>query len=303
MKHRSKVRQLFIEAQGVISFLCIVINLLFWLPFLLVFTLLKFFIPVPVWKRKVTSIMVAIYSWATDLDDMLLWRMLGMRLHVTGLDDVNPKNSYLVLVNHQSWSDIFVLQSILNRKTSLIKFIVKRELIYLPIVGLICWAYDFPFVVRSSANKNQRRDKNLNNLEKSIRFIPHSPATIVNFAEGTRFTKEKHKRKKSPYRYLLPPKSTGTLFILRSMEGYIHKVLDVTIVYDPEPRSFLSFLAGQTRDIVVRVRQIEAREFTGPISRLETSGKEDPGAERMEELWKQKDEFIRSIYKRNSESK
>ena len=65
-----------------------------------------------------------------------------------GLGSLRPDSWYLVNCNHRSWVDIFVLQRVLNRRIPLLKFFLKRELIWVPVIGLAWWALDFPFMQR-----------------------------------------------------------------------------------------------------------------------------------------------------------
>ena len=56
----------------------------------------------------------------------------------------------MVNCNHQRWVDILVLQHLLNRRIPLLKFFLKQQLIYVPVIGLAWWALDFPFMRRHS---------------------------------------------------------------------------------------------------------------------------------------------------------
>ena len=78
----------------------------------------------------------------------------------------------------------------------------------------------------------------------------------MNFAEGTRFTDEKHNIQRSPYVHLLKPKAGGTAFVLGAMGDQIHRILDVTIVYTGEQRSFWPLLCGNIHEIKVRVQSL-----------------------------------------------
>lgn len=66
------------------------------------------------------------------------------RWNVQGLEGLEYQHSYLVTSNHQSWVDILVLQYQLNRRIPLLRFFLKQELIWVPIIGLCWWALDFP---------------------------------------------------------------------------------------------------------------------------------------------------------------
>ena len=57
---------------------------------------------------------------------------------------------YVVISNHQSWSDILVLQDTFLRRIPPLKFFVKRQLIWIPLLGLAMWLLGFPYVRRYS---------------------------------------------------------------------------------------------------------------------------------------------------------
>jgi 1-acyl-sn-glycerol-3-phosphate acyltransferase len=69
---------------------------------------------------------------------------------VAGLDALDYRGWYMVNCNHQSWVDIFVLQHLFNRRIPLLKFFLKQQLIWVPVMGLAWWALDFPFMRRHS---------------------------------------------------------------------------------------------------------------------------------------------------------
>ena len=49
---------------------------------------------------------------------------------------LNYNDWYLIISNHGSWVDIFVLQHLFNRRIPLMKFFLKRELIWVPVMGI-----------------------------------------------------------------------------------------------------------------------------------------------------------------------
>jgi len=83
---------------------------------------------------------------------------------------------------------------------------------------------------------------------------------VINFCEGTRFTPQKHKKKKSPYTYLLPPKAGGTSFTLQAMGSQFKTILDITVIY-PEQTSgkplVFDLLSGRLNDITVYIDTLE----------------------------------------------
>lgn len=129
-----------------------------------------------------------------------------------------------------------MLQSILIDKTPVIKFIVKRELLYLPLIGLICWAYEYPMVHRRSFQPDSKQGHNRTSdrelLENKLSDIRRNPAAIINFAEGTRFSRLKRETFGSPYQHLLKPRAGGLFFILNTFGTQLDELLETTISYD-----------------------------------------------------------------------
>ena len=78
----------------------------------------------------------------------------------------------------------------------------------------------------------------------------------MNFAEGTRFTPEKHAAQASPYRHLLKPKAGALALALNAMGEQFHSLLDMTIVYPDGIPTFWQFLCGQTPRVILRARQL-----------------------------------------------
>src|SRR5512142_1689994 len=83
-----------------------------------------------------------------DRNDRVMDRMLTTRWDVSGIDGLRYDGHYLVISNHVSWVDIFVLFRVFHGKSSFIRFFMKHQLIYFPIVGQACDALDLPFMKR-----------------------------------------------------------------------------------------------------------------------------------------------------------
>ncbi|MCF7520194.1 MULTISPECIES: acyltransferase [Pseudoalteromonas] len=183
------------------------------------------------------------------------------KLNVTGLEQLQAKDWYLVIANHQSWVDILVMQRIFNRRIPFLNFFLKKELIYVPFLGLSWWALDFPFMTRTSKSqlkKNPKlRGKDLETTRKACEKFKEMPVSVVNFVEGTRFTAEKHQRQNSPFEYLLKPKAGGVAFVMQAMGEQISKVVNVTIHYPGGIPSFVDFASGRVKCIDVRVEVMD----------------------------------------------
>ncbi|MFZ5638656.1 MAG: acyltransferase [Pseudomonadota bacterium] len=166
---------------------------------------------------------------------------------------------YLVLANHQSWVDIVVLQKVFNRRIPFLRFFLKRQLFWVPVLGLCWWALDFPFMgryTRREIEKNPelgRRD--MEATRRACEKFRAIPVSVMNFVEGTRFTPEKHARQASPYRHLLKPKSGGVAFVLDAMGDGLHALIDVTIVYPGGRPSMVDLMGGRIPEVRLIVRE------------------------------------------------
>ena len=188
--------------------------------------------------------------------------LTSTKLNVTGLEELKLKDWYLVIANHQSWVDILVLQRVFNRKIPFLNFFLKKELIYVPVLGLCWWALDFPFMTRTSKSqlkKNPKlRGKDLETTRKACEKFKEMPVSVVNFVEGTRFTAQKHARQNSPFPHLLKPKAGGVAFVMQAMGEQISKVVNVTIHYPEGIPTFMDFAAGKVKhsDVHVEVKGV-----------------------------------------------
>ncbi|MDH5823598.1 acyltransferase [Luteimonas sp. RD2P54] len=183
------------------------------------------------------------------------------RAHVQVQEDVALQRDghYLVLANHQSWVDIVVLQKVFNRRIPLLRFFLKRQLFWVPLLGLAWWALDFPFMGRHTPKQIARRPelarRDIEATRRACEKFREIPVAIMNFVEGTRFTPAKHARQGAPYRHLLKPKSGGAAFVLDAMGQGLHAILDVTIAYPGGRPSLVDLMADRVPAIRVHVRQ------------------------------------------------
>ena len=190
-------------------------------------------------------------------------RLVGTtRWDVQGLEGLDPRGWYIVASNHQSWVDILVLQNVFTRRVPLLKFFLKRELIYVPVIGLAWWALDFPFMRRSGSAAGPRDLERARRACEKFRVVPTS---VLNFLEGTRFTATKRAEQRSPFRNLLKPKVGGLAMALATLGAQCHRLLDVTIAYPDGPPTFWDVLSGKLRAVTVRVvaREIPAELIDG----------------------------------------
>ena len=274
--------KLWSHAKSLVSLVVITAQLMFWVLGLMLASLVKLLVP-PL-RSTANRSMDGMYRIAVAIDDAWLRGVLGIdwTRPPLGLD---RGNTYVVLANHASWSDILLLQSVLVRDGPVLKFLVKRSLMWVPIFGVIFWAFDFPRLrrrARSGEDEIVRRRRDLDALRSACEVVRERPAALMVFAEGTRFTPEKRLDQDSPYRHLLEPRVGGLAALLEGLEGDIEAVLDVTIVY-PRPVSFWSFLAGALATVEVDVERIEPDALPTEREAL---------VDWLAERWRQKDARI-----------
>ena len=246
--------------RGVIAFCLLVINTLFWCALLLLLAVVKLVLPFAAVRRAIDPVLNAIATAWIACNSA--WMRLTQRTQwdVEGIDALPYQGWYLVNCNHQSWVDIFVLQHTMNRRIPLLKFFLKQELIYVPVIGLAWWALDFPFMRRHSKadlRKNPSlREKDRETTRRACEKFALVPTSVMNFAEGTRFTADKHKAQSSPYRNLLKPKAGALALALHAMGEKFDSLIDATIVYPDGVPTFWDFLCGRTSRIVLRARRV-----------------------------------------------
>ena len=171
--------------------------------------LVKLLIPIHSWRIVCGKLANAVAQGWVGFNSRGLKLAKNIRWDVQGIDAMQPDAWYLLVANHQSMVDIVVLQSIFHRKIPPLKFFLKKELIWVPFLGIVWWTLDFPFMERtSSARKDMETARNACDKFRLL------PVTIMNFVEGTRFTAAKQENENSPFTYLLKPKSGAMAVVL-----------------------------------------------------------------------------------------
>jgi 1-acyl-sn-glycerol-3-phosphate acyltransferase len=285
--------------RGVIAATLLGLNSLLWCGLLFAFALFKLVLPFDAVRRAIDPILNGIATnWIAGNSG---WMRLTQRAKwdVDGTGELDPTGWYMVNCNHQTWVDILVLQHVFNRRIPLLKFFLKRELIYVPVMGLAWWALDFPFMRRHSetylAKHPDKRQQDLETSRQACRKFALVPTSVMNFPEGTRFTAAKHAEQKSPYRFLLRPKAGAVSLALAVLGTRFRSCLDVTIVYPGGAPTFWQFLCGRMGGVIVRVRQV-----TIPEEFCSGGYGSDPALTRsvrhwLQERWREKDELIASL--------
>ena len=129
--------------------LLLLLNTLVLIGPLLVFALLKLVLPGRYRDAASAVVMWIAETWA-QIDKLIFACCIPTRWDIRGGEGLRVDTSYLVVSNHQSWVDIPALIQTLNRRTPFFKFFLKKELIWVPFLGLAWWALDYPFMKRYS---------------------------------------------------------------------------------------------------------------------------------------------------------
>lgn len=283
---------------GSLVTLLLLLNTLVLIGPLLVFALLKLVLPGRYRDYASWAVMWIAETWA-EIDKLIFALCIPTRWDVRGAADLRLDTSYLMVSNHQSWVDIPALIQVFNRRIPFFKFFLKKELIWVPFLGLAWWALDYPFMKRYSKAFLERhphlKGQDLEITKAACELFKRQPVTVVNYLEGTRFTPAKRDAQGSPFRHLLKPKSGGVAFVLDAMGQGLHALLDVTIVYPRGIPSMLDLMANRVPEVKVLVRQ---RPIPAELVAGDYQGDRAFRArfqQWMNGLWQQKDEDIATL--------
>lgn len=260
--------------------------------------LVKLLVPVHALRRAIDRLLDAASNLWITFNTWQQTYTLPTKVEVEGLSDLSRDEWYMLIANHQSWTDILVLVRAFNARIPGVKFFFKQSLLWVPVLGLALWGLDFPHMRRYSkaqlARHPELKGKDVEQTRKACERFRHHPVTIINFLEGTRFTPAKHAQQNSPYRHLLMPRAGGLAFTLRAMNGQLHRLLDVTILYPEGIPTYWDYACGRIKRIQVHIRQLpipaemigdytEDAEFRAHFQRW------------VNQLWHDKDEVLEEM--------
>ena len=290
------MKAFFRHLRGVLVFGGFAVNTIFWFLPILVLAVIKLLLPIPALRRGITRIlMVCGESWIA-INSANLATAASIDWRATGTENLRRDGWYLLMANHQTWVDILVLQKVFNRRVPFLKFFIKQQLIWFPFLGIAWWALDMPFMKRYSASYLARnphmKGKDFETTRKACEKFRHTPTSVINFVEGTRFSIEKRDRHNVPYRHLLRPRAGGFAVAMSSMGELFDSILDVTLVYPAGPVQFWDMCCGTHVEVIVNVRE-------RPVESWLTQGDYENDREFrrnvqawLGEIWQEKDELI-----------
>lgn len=238
------------------------------------------------------------WAWAS-CNGGILYLLADIEWDIQGLENLDKNSWYLLISNHLSGFDIAVQTYVLRNNIPMLKFFLKRELMFVPFLGLGCWALDMPFMSRTSPAKLKKnpklKGKDLISTRRACEKFKTMPTSIINYVEGSRFTEEKRVRQDSPYRYLLRPKAGGIAFTLSAMGEQFTHLLNCTLVY-PEAQSdpLSEVMHGKIKKIIVKIEVL-------PVPQVDNKRYFSEAPYRVEfqrwlnQLWEEKDEQIHQV--------
>ncbi|CAO3597585.1 unnamed protein product [Absidia cylindrospora] len=173
-----------------------------------------------------------------------VWRVLQTvfekrkKGHITFSGDIVPASeSALVISNHRSWIDFYMIHSVAIRRNMLpnCKYFVKDSIKWLPFFGWGMWLAGFMFVRRNWLQDQTKINKTFASM-KTMK----TPAWIINYVEGSRFTPEKsqqcqafcRERGYTTTENVLLPRTRGFTTCVREFRNsHIEYIYDFTLAY------------------------------------------------------------------------
>lgn len=155
------MKPIYIIYQYLIAFPLIIVVTLF----TAIFTILCF-----PWKNGKAPRAVQVF-WSRSV----LWLLL-IPIKVTGQENVDPKQSYVFVANHQSFLDVFAVYGWLPNN---FKWLMKKEIRKVPFVGTACAVAGHIFVDRSNPRAA------LQSMDHIKKELVDGISTVI-FPEGTR---------------------------------------------------------------------------------------------------------------------
>ena len=283
---------------GLVTFVLILVELIIGFGTLAIINIPRGIIPLKSFKiflAKISNIIGDITVYGLKLIMLL---MHGKNITVINDQDFDENEWYMAMSNHQSWADIFILLTVANYKLPLLKFFMKKELWWIPFVFLANKTLNMPFVNRHTKKEIEKnpslRTLDYENTLKSCKRFLRTPSTIFSYAEGTRFTNDKHIQQGSKYKNLLEPKIGGMATALSAMPN-INTLVDYTLVYKSKKRDAWSFAKGDMKQAKVLVSKYKIPENLKNKNYLNDKSYRDEFKDWIEGIWAEKDKKIEEL--------
>ncbi|WP_419421319.1 hypothetical protein ACNVED_14720 (plasmid) [Legionella sp. D16C41] len=126
-------------------------------------------------------------------------------------------------------------------------------------------------------------------------LFKNTPSAVMNFIEGTRFTKEKKTKQNSPYKFLLKPRAGGISFVITTLGNRVKAITDLTIIYSCKKPTLWDFLCHRIDTIYVKLRQIPIPTKFFDQSLAFDEHKQLEFRHWLNQQWEEKDKLIGSL--------
>ena len=270
--------------------------MIFWSSLLFLVALLRLIIPSRGWEKLLTSATILLGEACIACNNSWIKILHQPSIAITGMENLKKDHWYIATSNHQSWGDIFVLQKITNKKVPLLRFFMKDVLKWIPIVWIVGWSMNMPFLKRYSEDTLRKypelKGKDISTMKTSFEKLSVCPGTVFSFAEGTRFSEQKQKNQRPTFDKLLKPKAGGIAITIATMP-YIKNLVDFTISYKSKSRSFWDFLCGRMSEASIRVEIIEIPKEFFEKDYSHNEKYRESLKNWLYSLWKKKEQFLK----------
>ncbi|MDP2537583.1 acyltransferase [Alteromonas stellipolaris] len=293
------IRTLFSPVIFVIHTALQIANLALWGGLIILFGVVKLILPSGKITEVWNSVMHACLFSFGRVSVVLIRLFNNVNIECAVHGELSKDRWYLIIANHLSYLDIVLLIEFATHRIPAPKFFLKKELIWLPFVGLGAWALDMPFMHRYTKayleKYPEKKGKDLETTRASCEKFRTVPTTVINFVEGTRFTTQKHHQKRSPYETLLPPKAGGVSFTLAAMGELFTNVLDISLLYPENKRHpMMAMLSGTMTKIIIDVNVMPVPALQ-QHSTLSESEFRTTFQDWLNAMWKNKDSRIKRL--------
>jgi 1-acyl-sn-glycerol-3-phosphate acyltransferase len=241
---------------SLLSALWVTFNLLIGFTFLLPVSIISWLVPIPAVSRGCTFIVDHIYRFAVKTDSFWMIKVVGIELIIKG--KASTDHAPVVICNHRSWFDIPLVQEVITGNGPIIKFLVKREIAWVPIIGWICLALNFPMLQRRKKHGARQHDFSI--IQKATKTHGAEAGALLVFPEGSRFSDQKKANQESPYNHLLKPK-IGGLKVIKQHANPDTSLVDVTINYHQKDIRIWNCLHGDPRRITITLEHYKLAEI------------------------------------------
>lgn len=211
--------------------------------------------------------------WINQLVKHAKRHIPGIETHLK-LDEV--KGPYLIIANHYSWLDVLIIYTVLTSVAPGFVFVMKRSLIKMPMIGIICWGLGHP-MMRKSRKRIGRKLANHIALEVAAKEARQHEYGIMIFPEGTRYNI--HSYRKSHYQNLMNPKYSGLSILHEAMQPVT--VIDITLAYEKHSHTIKDFLFKRVGGVKVYAEQFN-------LGSLEIESW-------LQDRWQKKDQLLTQI--------